>query len=68
MMLHGTSLASVVTIVDLTGAAREVNSRLYLPFPAFIGAALGYAAITFALVALFHAAERHWVAPLRRTD
>ena len=27
MMLHGTSLASIVTLMDLTGAAREVNSK-----------------------------------------
>jgi len=39
MMLHGTSLASIVTLLDLTGAAREMNSRYYLPFEAFITAA-----------------------------
>ena len=65
LMLHGTSLASVVTIADLTGAAREVNSVHYLPFEAFITAALFYLAITFVLVALFRAAERRWLAPLQ---
>ena len=65
MLLHGTSLASVVTLMDLTGAAREVNARYYLPFTAFGTAALIYLLLTFALVALFHAAERRWLAPLR---
>jgi len=65
MMLHGTSLASIVTLLDLTGAAREMNSRYYLPFEAFITAAAFYLAFTFVLVSLFHLAERRWLAHLR---
>lgn len=64
MMLQGTSLASIVTLLDLTGAAREMNSRTYLPFEAFVTAAVFYLALTFALVALFHRAERRWLAHL----
>lgn len=64
MMLHGTSLASVVTLMDLTGAAREMNSRTYLPFEAFVTAGVLYMAMTFALVALFHQAERRWLGHL----
>lgn len=64
MMLHGTSLASVVTLLDLTGAARELNARYYLPFESFITAALLYLALTLALVALLRAAERRWLHPM----
>ena len=64
LMLHGTSLASVVTIADLTGAAREVNATYYLPFEAFITAAVFYLLITLVLVNLFRAAERRWLQPL----
>lgn len=64
MMLHGTSLASIVTLMDLTGAAREVNSKYYLPFEAFITAAGFYLALTFILVALFHLAEKRWLVHL----
>lgn len=64
LMLHGTSLASVVTLLDLTGVARDVNSRFYIPFEAFITAGVLYLAITLALVGLFHAAERRWLAHL----
>jgi arginine/ornithine transport system permease protein len=64
LMLHATSLASVVTLYDLTGAAREVNSRYYMPFEAFITAGVCYLLLTFVLVALFRAAERRWLAPL----
>ena len=65
LMLHGTSLASVVTLADLTGAAREMNATYYLPFEAFLTAAVFYLAITVVLVGLFRAAERRWVAPLQ---
>ncbi len=64
MMLHGTSLASVVTLLDLTGAAREFNARHYLPFEAFLSAAALYLLITLALVSLLRQAERRWLAPM----
>jgi arginine/ornithine transport system permease protein len=64
-MLHGTSLASIVTLMDLTGVARDVNSRFFAPFEAFIMAAAFYLVMTFALVGLFHLAERRWLAYLR---
>jgi arginine/ornithine transport system permease protein len=62
-MLQATSLASTVTLLDLTGAAGEMNSRFYLPFEAFLTAAAIYLVITMALVGLFHAAERRWLLP-----
>jgi arginine/ornithine transport system permease protein len=65
MMLHATSLASIVTLLDLTGAAREVNSRYFLPFEAFVTVALFYLALTFLLVALFRRAENRWLAHLQ---
>jgi arginine/ornithine transport system permease protein len=65
MMLHATSLASIVTLLDLTGAAREVNSRYFLPFEAFVTVALFYLALTFVLVALFRRAEARWLAHLQ---
>jgi arginine/ornithine transport system permease protein len=64
-MLHGTSLASIVTLMDLTGVARDVNSRFFAPFEAFILAAAFYLVLTFAMVGLFHLAERRWLAYLR---
>jgi arginine/ornithine transport system permease protein len=64
-MLHGTSLASIVTLMDLTGAAREMNSTFYLPFEAFLTAGAFYLALTFALVGLFHLAEKRFLVHLR---
>ncbi len=64
-MLHGSSLASVITIVDITGAARIINSRFYSPYEAFTTAALFYMAITFAAVFLLKKLEGRWFAHLR---
>jgi arginine/ornithine transport system permease protein len=62
MMLHTTSLASIVTLIDITGAARTVSSQYYMPFEAFITAGLFYLVLTFILVRLFKLAERRWLA------
>ncbi len=61
MMLHTTSLASVVTLIDITGAAKTVSSQYYLPFEAYITAGLFYLTLTFILVRLFKLAERRWL-------
>lgn len=58
-MLHSSAIASVVTLVDLTGAARNIYSRFYAPFDAFIFVALIYMALTFLLVFGFRKLENH---------
>jgi len=64
-MLQGSSLASVITLVDITGAARIINARYYSPYEAFITAALLYMALTLLIVFLFKRLERRWFAHLR---
>ncbi len=64
-MLHATSLASAVTLFDLTSAARAVYADTYRPFEAFGLAAIFYLALTLLLVTAFRAAERRWLAHLR---
>ncbi len=66
-MLHGTALASVITIIDITGAARIVNSRYYSPYEAFVTAGLLYMAMTFSLVWLLKKLEHRWLAHLQRS-
>jgi arginine/ornithine transport system permease protein len=63
-MLHGTSLAMLVTIADLTGVAKRVNATHYIPFEAYITAGLFYLALTMAMVAVFRWAENRWLKPL----
>src|SRR3546814_13393798 len=57
-MLHGSALASVITIIDLTGAGRIVASRYYNPFEAFIAVGVLHFCITFALVGGFKLLEQ----------
>jgi arginine/ornithine transport system permease protein len=64
-MLHGSAVASVITIVDILGAARIVNSRYLIPYEAFIFAGLIYMAMTFLIVGGFRKLEKRWFAHLR---
>jgi len=64
-MLHGSALAGVITIVDLFGAAKIVNSRHFVPFESFITAGFFYLCLTFIIVTLFKKLEFHWHAHLR---
>lgn len=59
-MLHGSAVAGIITIVDLTGAARIINSRYYSPFEAFLAAGLLYMCLTFVLVWGFRRLEDRW--------
>ncbi len=63
-MLQGSAIASAVTLVDITGAARDVYSRHFAPFEAFIFAGLIYFILTFALVGVFRLIEHRWLAHL----
>jgi arginine/ornithine transport system permease protein len=65
-MLHGTALASTVTLLDVTGAAQLVNSRYYIPFEAFITAGAFYFVLTLSLVGGFRWAENRWLKPMMR--
>lgn len=64
-MLHSSAIASVVTIVDITGAARDIYSRFYAPFIAFSFAALIYLLLTFMLVYGFRRLEYRLMAHQR---
>jgi len=64
-MLHGSSLAGLITIVDLFGAAKIVNARNFVPFESFITAGLFYLTVTFLIVWGFKKAEHYWHAYLR---
>ena len=64
-MLHGSVIAGVITIVDLFGAAKIVNSRHFVPFESFIAAGLFYLGLTFLIVWGFKMWERRWHAHLR---
>ncbi|MBP8144294.1 ABC transporter permease [Pseudorhodoferax sp.] len=63
-MLHGTSLAMLVTIADLTGVAKRLYATHYTPFEAYLTAGAFYLGMTLGMVALFRWAEERWLKPL----
>ena len=60
-MIHGSAIAGVVTIVDITGAARVINARYYAPFEAYLGAAVLYMCLTFSVIFAFKQWEKRYV-------
>lgn len=59
-MVHGSAIAGIVTIVDITGAARVVNARYYAPFEAYFGAAMLYMCLTFSVIFAFKKWENRY--------
>ncbi|MFT3974181.1 MAG: ABC transporter permease [Amaricoccus sp.] len=60
-MLHGSAVASVITIQDILGAGRTLNAKFYLAYEGFVTAALLYMAITFGLVLIFRRLEGRYL-------
>jgi arginine/ornithine transport system permease protein len=60
-MIHGSAIAGIVTIVDITGAARVVNARYYAPFEAYLAAALLYMCLTFSVIFIFRQWEKRYL-------
>lgn len=58
LMLKASALASTITLVELTGAARTVIARTYLPVEFFFAAGVIYLIIAFVLVQGFKLLER----------
>jgi arginine/ornithine transport system permease protein len=60
-MMHATSIASTVTLVDVTRVARDVYANHLLPVEAFGMAAVIYFTLTFTMVGSFKLLERRFL-------
>jgi len=58
LMLKASALASTITLLELTGMARTIIARTYLPVEIFFAAGLFYLLIAFILVRGFKLLER----------
>ncbi|MDE1993225.1 MAG: ABC transporter permease subunit [Rhizobiaceae bacterium] len=58
-MLKATSLASTVTLLEITGLARKLVSETFAPYEIFLAAGLIYFALTFVASRLFNLLEAH---------
>ncbi|MBI1386266.1 MAG: ABC transporter permease subunit [Rhizobiales bacterium] len=56
-MLHGSVVASVITIQDILGVGRTVNAKYYVAYEGFLTAAVLYMALTFLIVLIFRGIE-----------
>jgi len=57
-MVHSSAIAGIITIMDITGAARVVNGRYYAPVEAFTTAAVLYMCLTFTIIFIFKRWEK----------
>lgn len=58
LMLKGSALASTITLLELTGTARTIIAKTYLPVETFLAAGLIYLALSTAVVRGFRRLER----------
>ncbi len=65
LMLHGSTVASVITIQDILGAGRTLNGKYYLAYEGLVTAALLYLVLTFLIAGAFSLAAHKWQAHLR---
>ncbi len=64
-MLHGSVVASTVTIIDILGAGRVLNGKYYLAYEGFIAAAIIFMILVYFISRGFKFWEKHWHAHLR---
>jgi ABC-type arginine/histidine transport system permease subunit len=64
-ILQSTSLASLVTVMDLTGAARVVIARTFAPYEMFITIGIIYLVLTYLTLWGFRGIEGHLYRHLR---
>lgn len=59
-MLHGSVIASTITIIDILGAGRRLNSQYYVVYEGFITAAVLYMAIVLVISLAFRWIEKRY--------
>lgn len=59
-MLKASSLASTITLLEITGLARKLISATFAPYEVFLVAGALYLSLTLLVATLSGALERHW--------
>lgn len=65
-MLHGSVVASTVTLQDILGVGQWLNGRYYLAYEGLITAAVLYMILVFGITRIFRLCEKKWMAHLVR--
>ncbi len=58
LMLQATSIASLVTVMDMTGVARVIIAKTFAPYELFLTIAVIYVAVSYFIIWLFNIWER----------
>ncbi|ESX27555.1 MULTISPECIES: ABC transporter permease [unclassified Mesorhizobium] len=58
-LLKASSLASTVTLLEITGVARRLVSETFAPYEIFLAAGVIYLALTYLVTSIFRLLERH---------
>lgn len=66
LMLKASSLASTITLMELTGTSRKIVAETFSPYEVFISAALIYLVLSFVCTQSFELLEHHLTRHLRR--
>ena len=67
-MLHGSVVASTITLQDILGVGRWLNGRYYLAYEGFVTAALLYLSIVLCITWAFRRLERRYLRHLVRNE
>lgn len=65
LMLKGSALASTITLLDLTGMARTIIARTYMPVEVFFAAGCIYLLLTFIFIQVYRLLERRMLRHLQ---
>ena len=65
-MIHGSAVMSTITIIDILGAGRTLNSKYYIVYEGFLTAAFLYMIIVFLVDFGFKKWEYNWLSFLSR--
>jgi octopine/nopaline transport system permease protein len=68
LMLKASSLASTITLMELTGTARKIVAQTFSPYEVFVSAALIYLGFTTLIVHVFSRLERRMAIHKGRTQ
>ncbi len=64
-MIHGSVVASTITIIDVLGAGRTLNARYYLAYEGFVAATVIYMILIVTVTQVLKRGERHLLRHLR---
>lgn len=66
-MLHGSAIASVITLQDILGVGRTINGRFYVVYEGLLTAAALYMVLTYVTIWAGRRLERRYLRHLART-